>query len=546
LSRRGARIKSEVIRRFWLLRGALIVPLTILFGTAAAFLLTFTLHGSFQLYWSVHSPVNAESIAAVAFVLLILMRASAARTERHVSARFEFMPAGAITLCAVLAFLPTVAAPLLHDSYTHVYEALHESWAQVLETFAPRGGAFLRPIGYISYYMDGKWAGADPFRWHLGNVVLHAINSCLAYWLLRRLTKDRWIAVMAGLVFALHGSRPEAVAWVAARYDLLAALFVLAALLAVDAYAETNRRSWYVPMILSAIAAVLSKESAYALPLLAAVMAIFKEDPARRRTLYAAAAIGATYVLALLYRLRVLGDVGGYRVAPGQAEVLRFNALHSAKALFFREWALLFFPLNWSAEIGIWVKFAVVLVLLALTALLAWSRIERRLLAGAILWVLAASLPVQHLLLLGPDLAGARVLYLPVLGLALLFGLMVAGVPAGVKRWSVAAALILFQLVALLHNEAIWRETAFASQRACRAAGEEIARDPQVVFRGLPVTRNGVFFLANGFPYCVEMNSHVKADQARVLAGNQPAAKGQRVLEWSEQGQEWQPALHPQ
>ena len=126
-------------------------------------------------------------------------------------------------------------------------------------------------------------------------------------------------------------------------------------------------------------------------------------------------------------------------------------------------------------------------------------------------------------------------LYLPVLGLALLLGLLVAGVPEGWRRWSLATGLVLFELTMLLHNETIWRRVARVSQQACRAAGEELRKEPETVFRGLPPTREGVFFLANGFPYCVEMNSGVKAERVRWIADNARAAKGERVLTWSDE-----------
>ncbi len=53
-----------------------------------------------------------------------------------------------------------------------------------------------------------------------------------------------------------------------------------------------------------------------------------------------------------------------------------------------------------------------------------WSRPAVYLLLAAIVLEIIAALPVEHLLLMGADLAGARVLYLPVLGLALFWGVL--------------------------------------------------------------------------------------------------------------------------
>ena len=47
----------------------------------------------------------------------------------------------------------------------------------------------------------------------------------------------------ASLLFALHGSRPEAVAWVNGRLELMTALFFLAALVLYLRHCETTRVS---------------------------------------------------------------------------------------------------------------------------------------------------------------------------------------------------------------------------------------------------------------------------------------------------------------
>jgi len=93
--------------------------------------------------------------------------------------------------------------------------------------------------------------------------VLHAVNSALVYVLVRELGYSRFAAWLAGILFVLHGTRPEAVVWMASRFDLLASFFVLAGLVCLLRYWDdpTRRRLGYLAVaLLSMMAGILSKE----------------------------------------------------------------------------------------------------------------------------------------------------------------------------------------------------------------------------------------------------------------------------------------------
>jgi hypothetical protein len=257
-----------------------------------------------------------------------------------------------------------------------------------------------------------------------------------------------------------------------------------------------------------AVLAVLSKESAYCLPLLGVGLLPFKHRAARKYLLRAVCVLFVICGLIFLYRFWVIGGIGGYRTPAGQASVLQFSAVRSIKALFFRQWAFFFFPINWSTALTAWLKISIVLMLMVMLGSLISSRASRRLLAAAILLLFFAELPVHHLLLMTADLAGARVLYLPVLGLAIFWGLLLQGCRRSAVRYSLTAGLFLFLFISLDHNLTIWRQVAFLSRNTCRAIGAELARDRRpILVRDLPETRNGVFFLRNGFAQCVSINS---------------------------------------
>jgi tetratricopeptide (TPR) repeat protein len=92
---------------------------------------------------------------------------------------------------------------------------------------------------------DGPAAGAWVF--HLTNVLVHALNGVLVFWLFTRLADRRAVAVVAAVLFALHPFAAEVVAWLNGRMMLLSTLFSLASLIALDVYLV--RRKWSVAIL---------------------------------------------------------------------------------------------------------------------------------------------------------------------------------------------------------------------------------------------------------------------------------------------------------
>lgn len=512
------------------------LALFVIFLGATFLLLRFTFLGSFKLILPVRSPINAESIIGVSFLLLLLLpRSKPAAGNATQSQTADSVLIVSLAAAAVLPFLLTIDAPLLHDSYTHVAEAASESWHHALAFLRHPSGSdlFFRPFGYIAYWLEFKWAAYSSLQWHICSLAIHTVNSCLVYVFARQLVLNRFSAFIAGLVFAIHGSRPEAVTWVAAQFDLFAAFFVLLSLIALNRYLETEQSLWFLFMSSSAVLAVLSKESAYCLPALALGLLPFKDRRYRRRLLQAAAALLAICSVIFAYRYYVIAGLGGYQSANGRSAVLQFHLVQTLKGLLFRQWSFQFFPINWSVDLGVWVKLSVVVMLAVMLGAVICSGARRDLLIGSILLLLIADLPVQHLLLLGADLTGARILYLPVLGLALFWGILTAACDRRSIRLLLTTGLILFLLVALCHNLIIWRQAAILSRKTCLAVGAELAHDPRpITIPDLPSTWHGVFFLRNGFLPCVAFNSHQRTD--RILLDERIAAGSPRVFNWSE------------
>lgn len=127
---------------------------------------------------------------------------------------------------------------------------------------------FYRPLQSLSYTADWRLWKLDPRGYHVTNILLHALTAVLAYFLLVSLFADPLGAFFSAVLFALHPAHTEAVAYISGRADILAALFMLAALLAAR---RSARRGSVADALVSTglfFAALLSKESALLLPAL--------------------------------------------------------------------------------------------------------------------------------------------------------------------------------------------------------------------------------------------------------------------------------------
>jgi hypothetical protein len=120
---------------------------------------------------------------------------------------------------------------------------------------------YYRPVAFLSHALDWTLWGAEPFGFHLTNVLLHAATTLLV-WVLGRRLLDGAAPVIAALLFALHPASHEAVYWIAARFDLLATFFTLLALWCLSGRCDgfAHRRIWAAFGM-----ALLSKESAISL-----------------------------------------------------------------------------------------------------------------------------------------------------------------------------------------------------------------------------------------------------------------------------------------
>ena len=364
--------------------------------------------------------------------------------------RSEVLGAGpwAVLLMLILAgaaYVDTLGYQFVWDDWAMIAQNRHirtpHSVPELLDsdftalTAGAVSGGYYRPVLALSLALDAALWGAGPAFFHLTNVLLHVLATYLLYRLVRALTAQPGLAVMAGLFFALHPVHVEAVAFVAARGDILLTLGVLGCVLAYRRWALAGpRRGLFLLAALgSGALALLAKESAIVLP---AVLVL--SDVAEHRILKGEAGVSvwrtalkrslpfiALTVTSMVSRLSTLTTIGGDKLGladlwarlPGSLEILARYAWLSLVPLHMQPYYSLTRPTSLLAS-GPVLGIATGAVLVSL---LIWCRHRLPLGAFGLGWFLVAVAPVVDLVPLSFREMGLtdRYLYLPSVGITI-------------------------------------------------------------------------------------------------------------------------------
>jgi hypothetical protein len=424
-----------------------------------------------------------------------------------VVARWFFIPAGdgrpgaaggsrALTAIAVLAgtaaYFQTPGIGLLSDDYV-----LRRA---VLEGHLLWGWQFARPAA-LAIWRVVFLAGGGATTLHLLNLVLHLANASLAGVLASRLGLRRAGACAAMLVFLLWPTQVEPVAWAAGVFDLVSATWMLLALLLLLRDRPLVSRGVDLGVICAlAVLALLSKESAVALPLLA----LLAVAPDRRR---ARAALPAIIAMVIAIAGYMSWRVWAGLPIAGTATWSRYVV----KEQLSRTFGTLALPLSEPSiqahPLPAFLVIAGMLLFCAVGFIGAYRDREGRTIAlQGLAWCVVAAAPTVGFLFIGPYLDGSRYLYLSTLG----WGLAIGGLldtlwdrrPLGWIAAGFIGAVLIVTSVEQHRRLGDWRQAAIARDRilaeATRFAGPRGCG--ALSASDLPPRFQGAQLFNNGFP----------------------------------------------
>src|SRR2546422_2164398 len=198
---------------------------------------------------------------------------------------------GILVLVVLTCFLPTLGNDFVawddDLNFTENPNCRGLSWSNLRWMLTTVHGGHYQPLSWMTLGLDYVVWGMNPVGYHLTNLLLHAANAVLFYFMALRLLRasvpgghadGSWALTLgsgfATLLFAVHPLRAESVAWITERRDVLSGLFYLAAVVAYlrdcdGAVPEGRRtRKWYWASLGLFALALLSKAMAVTLPVI--------------------------------------------------------------------------------------------------------------------------------------------------------------------------------------------------------------------------------------------------------------------------------------
>lgn len=349
-----------------------------------------------------------------------------------------------LALAAALPYANTLLNGFVYDDMTQVmnnpyivnFHHLRQIFSTGVWSYVGQQGVsnYYRPMMTLGYLLCYQLFGKVAFGYHLVNLLLHVGVVCILFGLTLAMFRKRNLAFATALIFALHPIHTESVAWIAAVTDLeLAFFYLLAFWFFVNAARPQGRRSEWnlVGMSVCFILALLSKEQALTLPLLATLYEhAFREDRATTAWKEKVSRYGALWLLAgayLLLRIQLLGAIAPVNQMPAltwpQAFLSAFALIgHYVEKMLWPVSLCAFYVFHKSVSLldaKVLAGLAVMAAAVAIFVML-WRR--NRMMAFGFLWFFVTLAPVLNARWMAANVFAERYLYLSSVGFCWLLG----------------------------------------------------------------------------------------------------------------------------
>ncbi len=333
----------------------------------------------------------------------------------------------------------------------------------------------VRPVLQFTYWLNTQLSAGDPFSYHVLSLLIHCAASALIFLIVLRLTawsgiessRRPLLAGFASLLFLLHPSQTEAVAYIAGRSESLSTMFALAAF-AVFLYRRQTAATWITVAEVLALfgLALLSKEQTVALPALLLLTDLWWNPGFSLRgvtgnwRLYSVMALGAAAGIAFFWKLIFSATTAGFGLkdfTPLQYFFTECRALF----IYIREF---FLPAGLNADWDFPISHSLLdhgalfgLAALLLLAALAWHFRHRfRLASYGFFTYLVLMAPTSSFLPIQDPVAERR-LYFSFLGLLLIVVDLVSRLPLDRRQLALAASAVLLAATFATHaRAAVW------------------------------------------------------------------------------------------
>ena len=359
-------------------------------------------------------------------------------------------------------YYPALHHPFVnYDDDGYVTDNVHVkaglAWGTIVWAFTTYDQANWHPATWLSHALDCQLFQLDAAGHHATNVLLHAMNAALLFWILLQATGFMGRSFMVAALFAVHPINVESVVWIAERKNILSMLFFLLALGVYRWYAREPQSKRYAAIAGLFALGLMAKPQIVTLPF---VLLLWDYWPLRRmfadgeppstgteKTIPIPArsfsrlfleklplvALSAVSAAITMKAQRVGGGINpDFSLSVRLANAVGSYARYVGKAVWPTRLAPMYpHPGNSLAK---WEVVTASLFLLAVTAIVAAGWRHRYLPVGW-LWFLGTLIPMIGLVQVGRQAMADRYAYLPFIGLFIMICWGVADCMVAGGRW---------------------------------------------------------------------------------------------------------------
>lgn len=431
----------------------------------------------------------------------------------------------AIALSGFLLYAPSLNVPFQFDDDIYVVTnpvvKNLDFFLSPLETAAGntlspalRSAFMTRYLGYLTFALNYNINGLHVTGYHIVNLLLHILNAWLVYLIAAHIFKNReepdaapaGMPLFVALLFLCHPVQTHAVTYITSRFVLLAAFFSLFSLCAYirsrSALVTRSGIAWKTAAIMSAAAAMLTKEFTFTLPFVVALyeFSFFRGTLRERlRALWPYALVLPIIPLLVFLQqgtLSALESTMRTITAADVSQISRFDYLLTQFRVLVLYLRLLLFPVGQNVDHAITVQHSlaspavlgslfVLLPLLAYAGYAAWRYRQTdepsglKIASFGILWFFILLSVESSIIPLG-ELSAEYRLYLPSIGIIIAFASLCSlarrrfALKWNVVRAVFAALLILLCMATFMRNRVwqsditLWQDAVFKSPAKAR------------------------------------------------------------------------------
>lgn len=224
----------------------------------------------------------------------------------------------------VVVYLPSV----LHNGFVSIDDGLlitgnpaiqSLSSRTIVRIFTSYDPELYIPLTLLTYQIEWLLAGAQPILFHFVNLMLHIGSGVFLFFLFRKIFGVTLISFFGALIFTLHPIHTEAVAWAAARKDVLSAFFFFGSLVFYEYGRQKTKEGASRWSLIFFILALLAKVTASFLPFILLLIDRRRGERIDAKNLRGKLpyfALGATFVaIALFGKAQGISSLGLWKTA---------------------------------------------------------------------------------------------------------------------------------------------------------------------------------------------------------------------------------------